>query len=124
MMILMLIQITLASTMDRVYVQQPFTHIHHSASRFSMILTTFECNHPLTIDTKKSSSEWLHALYGEFEGFVMAEHVGDQRNENCLQYKYPKFFEVLNLGIGDMHKWARLLDLFDEGESLPSGVKK
>lgn len=112
-----------ASEEQKVYVNQIFAQIHQNPSRFSVVITTFECNHPLKLLVSKEGEKWIKVGYGNYEGHIQKEFVDFRKSETCFQRRYPKFFDGLSLGVAEMHNWGRLLDVYIMGHTLPSGIK-
>lgn len=108
------------------YFSEMMGNVHQNPSRYSQVLTTISCNHPVKImkETSKDGKDFI--LYGEdkwhlvtvgpYEGYVMADYLNDKKN-TCFEEEYPKFFEGLNLGINDLYYWARLYDQYVQGKS-------
>ena len=107
------------------YFSQMMGNVHQNASRFSQVLTTISCNHPVKVmkETSKDGKEFI--LYGDnwhlvnvgpYEGYVMASYLSDQKNV-CFEEEYSKFFDGLNLDINDLYYWARLYDQYVQGKS-------
>jgi len=108
------------------YFSQTMGNIHQNASRFSQVLTTISCNHPLKVlkltskDGKDLSSlgdsNWTFVSAGPYEGYVMSDFLSDKKNY-CLEEEYSKFFDGLELDINDLYYWARLYDQYVQGKS-------
>ncbi|MFA6236434.1 MAG: SH3 domain-containing protein [Bacteriovorax sp.] len=108
------------------YFSQLMGNVHQNPSRYSQVLTTISCNHPLKAmkETSKDGKEFI--LYGEnkwnlvkvgpYEGYVMSDYLSDKKNE-CFEEQYPKFFDGLSLDINDLYYWARLYDQYVQGKS-------
>lgn len=102
------------------YASETFVNIHQNASRYSQVLATISCNHPLMIikDVKDGtelveniSEKWQKIKTGEYVGYIFDAYVSSKK-VNCLQDLNPKFFEKLNLTLTDMYYWARLNDMY------------
>lgn len=108
------------------YFSQIMGNVHQNPSRYSQVLTTISCNHPIKVmkETSKDGKEFI--LYGEdkwnlvtvgpYEGYVMSDYLSDKKNE-CFEEEYSKFFDGLNLDINDLYYWARLYDQYVQGKS-------
>lgn len=108
------------------YFSQMMGNVHQNASRFSQVLTTISCNHPVKVmkETSKDGKEFL--LYGEnnwhlvnvgpYEGYIMSDYLSDKKNV-CFEEEYAKFFDGLNLDINDLYYWARLYDQYVQAKS-------
>ena len=108
------------------YYSQMMGNVHQNPSRYSQVLTTISCNHPVKVmkETSKDGKDFL--LYGDdkwnlvsvgpYEGYVMTEFLLDKKSE-CFDEEYSKFFDGLNLDINDLYFWARLNDQYIQGKS-------
>ena len=108
------------------YFSQMMGNVHQNPSRYSQVLTTISCNHPVKVmkETSKDGKEFL--LYGDdkwslvsvgpYEGYVMAEFLLEKKAE-CFDEEYSKFYDGLNLDINDLYFWARLNDQYVQGKS-------
>jgi hypothetical protein len=96
-----------------------FGHVHQASSKTSGSLTTIQCSHPVKIiESSKVSvaKEWAYVHVAEHRGFILREYLSSKRPE-CLQGKYPKFFDALNLDLSELYYWGRLYDHYYQGES-------
>ena len=94
-----------------------FGHVHQSAMKTSPSLTTIQCSHPLkVIESSKVSvgPEWAFVQVADYKGFVFKSFLSEKR-PSCLQGKYPKFFDALNLDLSERYYWGRLNDHFIQG---------
>ncbi len=108
------------------YFNKIMGNIHQNASRYSQVLTTISCNHPVKVlkEVSKDGKEfilfgeenWNLVTVGPYTGYIPTEFMSDQKNE-CFEEQYPKFFDSLNLDINDLYYWARLNDLYVTGKS-------
>lgn len=108
------------------YFNKIMGNVHQNASRFSQVLTTISCNHPVKMvkevskDGKDLSSyidpNWTMVNVGPYDGFIMTDYLTDKKNE-CFEEEYPKYFDGLNLDINDLYYWARLYDQYVQGKS-------
>jgi hypothetical protein len=108
------------------YFKEMMGNIHQNPSRYSQVLTTISCNHPVKVmkEVSKDGKEFI--LYGEdnwnlvtvgpYEGYVMTDYLSDKKNE-CFEEDYSKFFDGLNLDINDLYYWARLYDQYVQGKT-------
>ena len=108
------------------YFSEIMGNVHQNPSRYSQVLTTISCNHPVKVmkETSKDGKDFV--LYGEdkwnlvtvgpYSGYVMADYLTDKKNI-CFEEDYSKFFDGLNLDINDLYYWARLYDQYIQGKS-------
>jgi hypothetical protein len=99
------------------YFSEMMGNVHQNPSRYSQVLTTISCNHPVKImkETSKDGKDfvlfgedkWNLVTVGPYEGYVMADYLADKKNV-CFEEEYSKFFDGLNLDINDLYYWARL----------------
>ena len=100
------------------YLNKIYGQIHQNASRFSRVISTFECGQPFKLKAGDDGG-FSKVVYASYEGFILTNHLSKKRPKNCWQDEYRKFFDLVELGISDMHHWGRLQDLFIEGEVMP-----
>ena len=108
------------------YFNQMMGNVHQNASRFSQVLTTISCNHPVKVMKQTSKdgkefaifgdSDWYLVQVGPYEGYMMADYLSDKKNI-CFEEEYSKFFDGLELDINDLYYWARLYDQYVQGKS-------
>lgn len=108
------------------YFNQMMGNVHQNASRFSQVLTTISCNHPVKVmkQTSKDGKEfaafaandWNMVQVGPYDGFIMSDYLSDKKNI-CFEEEYSKFFDGLELDINDLYYWARLYDQYVQGKS-------
>lgn len=108
------------------YFSQMMGNVHQNASRYSQVMTTISCNHPVKImkETSKDGkdfvlygdSNWHLVTVGPYEGYIMAEYLSDKKVV-CFEEEYSKFFDGLNLDINDLYYWARLYDQYVQDKS-------
>lgn len=108
------------------YFNRTMGNVHQNASRYSQVVTTISCNHPVKVmkETSKDGKDFI--LYGEdnwnlvsvgpYEGYLLTEYLSDKKVD-CIEEQYSKFYDGLNLDINDMYYWARLYDQFIQGKS-------
>ncbi len=114
------------STLGVKYFSRMMGNVHQNPSRYSQVMTTISCNHPVKIlkETSKDGREfvlygdnnWHMVNVGPYEGYIMADYLGDKKNV-CFEEEYSKFFEGMNLSITDLYYWARLYDQYVQGKS-------
>jgi len=100
------------------YLSKIYGQIHQNASRFSRVVSTFECGQPFKLK-KGDDGGFSKVLYASYEGYILTSHLSKSRPKNCWQDRYRKYFDFMGLGISEMHHWGRLQDLFIEGEVMP-----
>lgn len=108
------------------YFSQTMGNVHQNASRYSQVLTTISCNHPVKIlkitskDGKDLTSlgdpNWTFVGVGPYEGYIMTSYLNEKKN-SCLEEEYSKFFDGLELDINDLYYWARLYDQYVQDKS-------
>ena len=108
------------------YFSEMMGNVHQNPSRYSQVLTTISCNHPVKVmkETSKDGKDFV--LYGEdkwnlvtvgpYEGYIMTDYLTDKKSV-CFEEEYSKFFDGLNLDINDLYYWARLYDQYVQGKS-------
>lgn len=110
-----------AKVVARMRFQAIMGHLHKNPSRFSSSLTTLQCGHPVKIiedTTIHTPAGWFYAQVGQDKGYIQ-EHFLNATHPKCLQGRYQRFFNELNLDLSDMYYWGRLSDYFDVGETRP-----
>ncbi|MBA2404131.1 MAG: hypothetical protein H0V66_05120 [Bdellovibrionales bacterium] len=101
------------------YMKPLFGHVHQSSVRTSASLTTIQCAHPVkVIESSKVSvaKEWAYVQVAEYRGFIMKQYLSEKKPE-CIQGKYPKFFDALNMDLSELYYWGRLYDHYIQGET-------
>jgi hypothetical protein len=108
------------------YFAKPMGNVHQNPSRYSLVLTSIGCNHPVKLMKETSADgkefilyaedKWNLVTVGPYEGYVMAEYLTDKKNE-CFEEEYSKFYDGLNLGVNELYYWARLYDQYVMGKS-------
>jgi hypothetical protein len=96
-----------------------FGHVHQSSVRTSASLTTIQCAHPVkVIESSKVSisKEWAYVEVADYRGFVLKQYLSETKPD-CLQGKYPKFFDALNMDLSELYYWGRLYDHYIQGET-------
>lgn len=101
----------------RAYFKHFLGHIHENPSKNSTSLTTIQCSQSVKIlKNNNQTLGWSYVKAGEDKGFIRTEFLTEKR-PNCLQAKYPKFYNHLNLSLSDMYYWGRLYDQYLMGKS-------
>lgn len=101
------------------YMKPLFGHVHQSAVRTSASLTTIQCAHPVkVIESSKVSvsPEWAYVQVADYHGFILKQFLSESKPD-CIQGKYPKFFDSLNMDLSELYYWGRLYDHFIQGET-------
>ena len=108
------------------YFSEMMGNVHQNPSRYSQVLTTISCNHPVKIMKETSidgkdfilfgEDKWNLVTVGPYSGYVRAEYLKDKKN-TCFEEEYSKFFDGLNLDINDLYYWARLYDQYVQDKS-------
>lgn len=101
------------------YMVPLFGHVHQNSVRTSPSLTTIQCAHPVKVmeSSKVSvSAEWAYVQVAEYRGFIMKQYLSDKKPE-CIQGKYPKFFDMLHMDLSELYYWGRLYDHYVQGET-------
>jgi hypothetical protein len=96
-------------------------HVHQSPSRTSPSLTTIQCGHPLRVIEDSNviiGEDWSLVSVADWKGFVWKRHLISKKPD-CIQAKYPKFFDGLSLDLAELYYWGRLNDHWTEGKVLP-----
>ena len=97
------------------YLGALFGHVRVQPSQYAESLSAISCGHPIKLyETIKD--DYQFAKVGPYEGYVKREHLSKHKPE-CLQDKYPKFFETINLDITEMYYWGKLNDQYITGKS-------
>jgi hypothetical protein len=101
------------------YMTPVFGHVHQSSVRTSPSLTTIQCAHPVkVIESSKVSvsQEWAYVEVADYRGFILKQYLSEKKPE-CLQAKYPKFFDGINMDLSELYYWGRLYDHYLQGET-------
>ena len=101
------------------YMKPLFGHVHQSSVRTSASLTTIQCAQPVkVIESSKVSvsNEWAYVEVADYRGFILKQYLSEKKPE-CLQGKYPKFFDSLNMDLSELYYWGRLYDHYVQGET-------
>ena len=101
------------------YMKPLFGHVHQSSVRTSASLTTIQCAHPVkVIESSKVSvsNEWSYVQVADYRGFILKQYLSEKKPD-CIQGKYPKFFDKLNMDLSELYYWGRLYDQYVQGET-------
>lgn len=101
------------------YFNPLFGHVHQSSVKTSASLTTIQCAHPVKVlESSKVtvSSDWRYVQVADYRGFIQKQFLSEKRPD-CLQGKYPKFFDAVNLDLAELYYWGRLYDHYVMGET-------
>ncbi len=96
-------------------------HVHQSPSRLSPSLTTIQCGHPVKVIKDPNvlvSEDWERVQVADWKGFVWKKHLSPSKPD-CLQGRFPKFVDALNLDLTELYYWGRLNDHWEEGRAEP-----
>ena len=100
------------------YYQYLLGQIHESPLINSPQVTTIQCNHPVKImmsDQIKLDQNWFYVEVSDFKGFMRKELLSDHKTD-CLQARYPKFWDAMNLDLVQLYYWGKLYDQYIIGE--------
>jgi hypothetical protein len=101
------------------YLKPLLGHVHQSAVRESASLTTIQCAHPVkVIESSKVSTDpkWAYVEVADHRGFILKEYLSEKRPD-CLQGRYPKFYDAMNLDLAELYYWGRLYDHYVQGHT-------
>lgn len=101
------------------YFKPMFGHVHQTSVRTSASLTTIQCAFPVkVIESSKVQvgQEWAYVQVADYKGFILKQYLSDKK-PSCLQGRYPKFFDSLNLDLSELYYWGRLYDHYTQGET-------
>lgn len=99
------------------YLNKTFGLVHESASKYSASLTSIMCGFPLKIYAKENlRGGWLYVVAGEAKGYIQQEFV-DNSQGYCIQERYSKFFQSLNLSLTDFYYWGKIQDQYESFET-------
>ncbi len=108
------------------YFKELMGNVHQNPSRYSQVLTTISCNHPVKVMKETSTDgkefvlygedKWNYVTVGPYAGYIMADYLTEKKN-TCFEEEYSKYFDGLNLDINDLYYWARLYDQYVQGKS-------
>ncbi|MBF0297203.1 MAG: hypothetical protein HQK51_00665 [Oligoflexia bacterium] len=103
------------------YLNKIFANIHQRPSADSDSIKAIACAHPLKMyempSSSSSDSEWALVHTENEEGYIKKSFISEQRNIDCFQNNYPKFFNSLNLDMTQIYYWGKLQDQFLYGKS-------
>lgn len=118
LLILLICSSSFAKRERVVYLNKIYGQIHQNASKFSRVLSTFECGQPFKVVGDEQLG-YIKVKYASYIGYIQEEHISQARPKNCWQDQYSKFFDYLGLGVSEMHYWGRLQDMLIQGRSMP-----
>lgn len=101
------------------YMTPLFGHVHQTSVRTSASLTTIQCAHPVkVIESSKVSvsPEWAYVQVASYRGFILKQYLSEKKPD-CLQGKYPKFFDAIDMDLAELYYWGRLYDHYVQGET-------
>jgi hypothetical protein len=108
------------------YFAKMMGNLHQNPSRYSEVMTTITCNHPVKVlkETSKDGKDlllfgednWNLVTVGPYTGYIMSEYLSQKKAE-CFDENYSKFFDGLKLDVNDSYYWARLYDQYIQGKS-------
>ena len=101
----------------RLYYSNFLGHLHENPSKDSTSLTIVQCSHSVKVLKSSTSIDgWRYVQVGEDKGYIQSQFLVRKRPE-CLQEKYPKFYNKFELNLSEMYYWGRLYDLYLQGKS-------
>jgi hypothetical protein len=94
------------------YFIKTFGHVHEKPFAYSDSKTTLQCGQPVLVFAKNPSNlkNWSYVKVGEDIGYLDTQHLDQIRPTDCMQSKYPIFFQSLNLDLSDLYYWGRIYD--------------
>ncbi|MFG1499822.1 SH3 domain-containing protein [Halobacteriovorax sp. XZX-3] len=98
------------------YVQSVYSQLHQNPSKFSRVLSTFECGQPFYV-LSSPISEFYQVEYSNYKGFMSTNVLAQTKPSSCWQDMYRRFFDQIDIGVTEIHYWGRLQDLLIKGES-------
>ena len=100
------------------YYKNTFGHIHERSDPYSSSLTTVACGHPLKVYQKSDyvRKGWSYVKTAGITGYVQNKFLFKSKPV-CMQAKYPRFFNAMELSLTDMYYWGKLNDMYIEGKS-------
>jgi hypothetical protein len=100
------------------YFNKTYGHVHENPSSYSASETTIPCGYPVKVYLRRDSlsPKWSFVKAGDEYGYIEKRFLGDSRKD-CLQAKYPKFFNNLALDLSDIYYWGKIPDQIIEGKS-------
>ena len=99
------------------YLNKTFGLVHESASQYSASLTSIMCGFPLKIYSKENlRGDWLYVVAGEAKGYIQKDFVSTTQGY-CMQERYAKFFQSLNLSLTDFYYWGKIQDQYESFET-------
>ncbi|MGI4993813.1 SH3 domain-containing protein [Halobacteriovorax sp. GFR7] len=98
------------------YVQSVYSQLHQNPSKFSRVLSTFECGQPFYV-LSSPISDFYQVEYSNYKGFMSTNVLSQRKPDGCWQDMYRRFFDQIEIGVTEIHYWGRLQDLLIKGES-------
>lgn len=98
------------------YVQTVYSQLHQNPSKFSRVLSTFECGQPFYVISAPLSN-FYNVEYSNYQGFMSVDVLSKTKPTECWQDLYRRFFDNIEIGVTEIHYWGRLQDLLRRGES-------
>jgi len=94
-----------------IYYSKLFGHIHLKPYSNSSSVTTISCGEMLQINLadKNEAIDWVAVSFADKKGYVSKMHTTSEKPD-CLQAKYPIFFQGLELDLTEVYLWGRLSD--------------
>ena len=103
--------------MGRKYFNQFLGHVHKNPTKESTSKTIVQCSHSVELLYKQGTPKgWHYVRVGEDFGYIEERFLSRKRPQ-CLQGKYPKFYNKMGLDITDMYYWGRLSDHYVQGRT-------
>ncbi len=78
------------------YVQTVYSQLHQNPSKFSRVLSTFECGQPFYV-LSSPISEFYQVEYSNYQGFMSTNVLDTRKPTNCWQDMYRRFFDQIEL---------------------------
>ncbi|WP_412473730.1 hypothetical protein [Halobacteriovorax sp. YZS-1-1] len=98
------------------YVNTVYSQLHQNPSKFSRVLSTFECGQPFYVKSAPLSN-FYNVEYSNYQGFMSVDVLSKTKPQECWQDLYRRFFDNIEIGVTEIHYWGRLQDLLRRGES-------
>lgn len=104
------------------YYRNVFGHLYARPAMNSHVMTIVTCGMPLKVysSNRKLPNKWHHVIHGKIKGYVYKKFLSDEI-PRCLNRKYPKFFDKLNLSDTEIFLWGRLYDQYQFGHTRVRG---
>ena len=118
LIIISLLSLSSVAADKMVFLNAIYGQIHQNQSRYSRVISTFECGQPFKM-LEQNDALFVKVSYASYEGYILQELLSDKKPTDCWQDKYRKFFEYMDLDVTKMHYWGRLKDLTISGKVMP-----